>query len=759
MVAFHLPSLLQIINFNLMNTAPRLFRFPASITTSITVMLLTTSIVGCGPSQEDLMRRAAMRPRDLSEEDSATDNSESPPPATEIVPATATRTDTNTPTSDSINNSSGAGGPMAVQATTPIAGDVAAVNPSSGDSAPGGQVESPNQPASIASRKPPEPLTEDQRRVRAAENIKAIAAGLNAYVQRNGHLPARGMKAGNGAITLSWRVELLPYLGYENLYRRFNVNQPWDSPQNLPLMDLIPDCYVSPERFDTYTNYLGLEGRNYLFQDDVVPLRNIEDGVENTLAILEVNDALAVPWTSPSDYAPEFGKADKGIGELRPGGTYGIWANGWTTLLKKGIGAGQLHNAFTYESLDGLRAGDIHNALVVREASVNTNNNSVADSTPPGDRAAASVAKSPSSVGETSSGDGDRFADVVGEPLPKMPVPERAAVAAAKDRVENLFQDRLRTVSNQKTLQTLATDLLSAAKTMREDPAGAFALQIKAIETAAKGGDLRQLRTAINDHVAMFEVDPVSVASDALQSFGSEYGGALAEMVNGREYLKMALPVVFGAVLNDSYDDPQELVQLAIMYEGKTGNREFLPDLNRLRQQLSASRNFLRRTEIALATLRSDPRDPAANYAAGRYIAFIKGDWDQGLPLLAAGDNDRLAQMAKADLATGDSGAQQMLSTADAWRDLGEETSNELFRGACRQRAAYWYEAAMQSLPDSLAKLHAKTRWDESVRTTAGSPISLLLALGQDLGIDLPQALAELKSPHLQTRRLRDNNG
>ncbi len=42
---------------------------------------------------------------------------------------------------------------------------------------------------------------------------------------------------------LSWRVHLLPFLGYQSLYERFNLNESWDSANNLPLLDEMPDLF------------------------------------------------------------------------------------------------------------------------------------------------------------------------------------------------------------------------------------------------------------------------------------------------------------------------------------------------------------------------------------------------------------------------------------------------------------------------------------------------------------------------------------
>ena len=39
---------------------------------------------------------------------------------------------------------------------------------------------------------------------------------------------------------LSWRVAILPFIGEQNLYNRFRLDQPWDSPHNIALLPLMP---------------------------------------------------------------------------------------------------------------------------------------------------------------------------------------------------------------------------------------------------------------------------------------------------------------------------------------------------------------------------------------------------------------------------------------------------------------------------------------------------------------------------------------
>lgn len=720
------------------------------LTQLFAAVLLLTFIQGCGESQQDKMMRAAQRPRPSADEDDDVDVS------AESTPLVVNSGNTNS--QGQFNAASTSASNAVASNNAPNSASNLASSETSNPGISPESVVADNLLPPISERRPAEPLSDFERRKMAADNLKKIGAAFAQYLENNKRVPARGIKAKSGVITLSWRVELLPYLGYQDLYKQFDPNQPWDGPKNLPLLDRIPDCYVSPERFDSNTNYLGITGKRYLMQDSPTLIANVEDGLENTLAVLEVDDAFAVPWTSPMDYEPEYGAANAGIGNLRPEGTYGLWANGWTTLLKKGVGEQQLHKAFTYESLDGLVAGDIHTALMIRD----TASSLASDSQKP---VASNVKKLENQA------DGKSLDNVNPEKmsatefalngkngvLPRLPVPNRSAVSDAVGRVKQLFGDRLRPMGNRERLRDTGQEMLRSAEGMRSDPAGAFALQATAIDIAIQATDLELLLRALDHHVAMFEVDAVETHADALAKFGKQNGGALAESVDAREYMTAVVPIIYGLTMQDKFDVTEDLTQFATMYESRSGNREFLVDLNRLKSQLQSAKNFFQRSGAALGQLRSNPEDPAACYAVGRYLTFIKGDWDTGLPILAMGENERLAQMAKADLAAAGASSEQVLANADAWWELGEETSNQLFKGACRERAAHWYQIAIRSLPESLSKLHAKSRLEECTNSVSGSPIVSLKTLAEDMGMDIQSQLLAIKEPQTMKQTIEED--
>ena len=109
----------------------------------------------------------------------------------------------------------------------------------------------------------------------------------------------------DGTPLLSWRVLLLPYLAEEDLYREFKLDEPWDSPHNLRLLDRMPATYAAPGykkgRLPPHhtvchvfvgpgTAFEGPGGRT---------LKDFPDGQSNTLLIVEAGDP--VPWTKPAN--------------------------------------------------------------------------------------------------------------------------------------------------------------------------------------------------------------------------------------------------------------------------------------------------------------------------------------------------------------------------------------------------------------------------------------------------------------------------
>src|SRR5439155_26925435 len=69
---------------------------------------------------------------------------------------------------------------------------------------------------------------------------------LHNYQGEHGRLPPAVVYGEDGTPLHSWRVLLLPYIGQEELYSEFRLDEPWDSPHNLALLPRRPRAYAPP---------------------------------------------------------------------------------------------------------------------------------------------------------------------------------------------------------------------------------------------------------------------------------------------------------------------------------------------------------------------------------------------------------------------------------------------------------------------------------------------------------------------------------
>jgi hypothetical protein len=75
-------------------------------------------------------------------------------------------------------------------------------------------------------------------------NLRSIGQAIEAYEKQTGTLPPPAIvDRTTQRPLLSWRVALLPYLGLGELYKRFQLDQPWDSPHNRALAEEMPSVY------------------------------------------------------------------------------------------------------------------------------------------------------------------------------------------------------------------------------------------------------------------------------------------------------------------------------------------------------------------------------------------------------------------------------------------------------------------------------------------------------------------------------------
>ena len=594
----------------------------------------------------------------------------------------------------------------------------------------------------IDQRKPKAEVSSEDRRRLAAENLKKIAEAMEKYHAEKGHYPAPASRSEAGIPTLSWRVELLPYLGHDELFKQFDFASPWNYEPNKTLLSYIPNVFVSPERYDTKTNFLLPAYRTFIFgsvrgrrKQDIQD----EDGLANTIMLVEVDDDLAVEWTRPVDYVPKDRlNIRNDLGHLRGDGAFAVWANGWTTFLANNLSNEQLLNAFTYNSGDGQLAGAVHRDIPLTDASI---------------ASGASDDSAEPTLLENH--------DASNKPMPAIewmtrePVPIAGDVAKAQSKLREIYLAKIAEAKSDDDKAELADEMIESSKTMSEDAAGAYALQSAAIRLCSNAGELEPIIQTIDLRVERFEVDAYEENVSALLKFAESNTRRDPSELDGDAFLDRAVPVIFAAIADDDYMRASALARHAYRMMDQEPDDEIMKSLNRLRVLLSSAQREYDKAAASLANYRDDPEQVDDAAAFGRFLCFIKGDWDTGLPLMILGGPKSLRDVANRDLVGAKSSTNEVAIGDDWWR-LAEGTRNGVYRQALQDRASYWYKSAFPVMPESLDKIHVKSRLDELDSLSATSPLALIRDLADDVGADLNTSLASVASAR-KTRRHDDD--
>jgi hypothetical protein len=239
-------------------------------------------------------------------------------------------------------------------------------------------------------------------RERSQANLKRLGAAFHNYASVFHYLPIGLIDFKTGKLGLSWRVQILLHLNdpeAEALWKRFKLNEPWDSEHNRRLIREMPRVYApvrgsAPEGHTFYQGFadhcLGPGGKELPEQAPVIsygraaffrdprtdfgpvpkgyspdfglPARGrrfteIVDGTSNTILLAEAG--RAVPWTKPEDipFRHQMEKLGAGgtwpkLGGLFDGDFHVVMVDGLVYSVKGSVPADKLRPFITFA--DGL---------------------------------------------------------------------------------------------------------------------------------------------------------------------------------------------------------------------------------------------------------------------------------------------------------------------------------------------------------------------------------------------------------------------
>jgi len=298
----------------------------------------------------------------------------------------------------------------------------------------------------------------------------------------------------------------------------------------------------------------------------------------------------------------------------------------------------------------------------------------------------------------------------------KTPVPADAAQAEAMKLVKEVYGDEYPKAETSREKQDLAKKLLGKARETADDPTGKFVLLKLARDIASQANDAQTAFQAIDEMADNFQVDVLETKSIVLTKFAS----AARHSLKPTQHISIAeeaLKLVDQAVSQDNFTVADQLGKLALDEARKTSEKELV---SKVQGQIAAASETAKAYEdvkAARVKLEKTPDDHESNLVVGKYLCFVKGDWEKGLAMLALGKDEALKALATQEL-QGAASSTEQAKLGDGWWNLAEKQEGKT-KKQIQARAGYWYQKALPGL-SGLIKDKAEKRTKASVITNNG---------------------------------------
>ncbi|MBL9124694.1 MAG: DUF1559 domain-containing protein [Planctomycetaceae bacterium] len=165
------------------------------------------------------------------------------------------------------------------------------------------------------------PAEAEQARIaRSVGNLYRIGAALQKFHETYGQFPPARLVGPDGKPWHSSRVLLLPYLDETTLFRKYRLNEPWDSAHNKQFVTTMPNVFTdepadaaADEARAGFTRYAAVTGLGLAFPPEGakfdgkyprgsgIAMHHVADGASVTLAIGTLATEDKILWTEPED--------------------------------------------------------------------------------------------------------------------------------------------------------------------------------------------------------------------------------------------------------------------------------------------------------------------------------------------------------------------------------------------------------------------------------------------------------------------------
>ncbi|MGI9472597.1 MAG: hypothetical protein ACR2NZ_13740 [Rubripirellula sp.] len=271
-------------------------------------------------------------------------------------------------------------------------------------------------------------------------------------------------------------------------------------------------------------------------------------------------------------------------------------------------------------------------------------------------------------------------------PVIMEPLPSESQIEIKMDLIRELYQEEYRDAQTPEKRLELAQLMHREGQNTNDDAVGRFALWKVARDIMVREGEFASaLAIADNMQTHYHDVDALQLKTQVLEDAAMRITpGTLPKFIESASEVthdclrqeRFGLARVFTDFLKQDLETKATGIQIA--------------KIDQLQREVQASELSFKEYELAFITLEKTVDDPQANLAAGRFLCFIRGDWDTGLNHLSQASDPKISSAAEMELgASFDS--PNATEVADAWFDIAESETGEHEQANIRRHALEWY--------------------------------------------------------------------
>jgi hypothetical protein len=304
---------------------------------------------------------------------------------------------------------------------------------------------------------------------------------------------------------------------------------------------------------------------------------------------------------------------------------------------------------------------------------------------------------------------------------PRIAIPKADELQTAVKKLHEVYADEFKAAKTPAIKWNLAVKLGTLAQETKDDTVSEYALATEAITLYTSVGDVLSAFRLIDELALTFNIKPIP---DKLELFRKAAKDAKAVPLK-RMLALVGLKLAGDAAAVEEWDAAKEVAKLSVTLARPARDASGTKRAAEQNTRYTDLQKVWEHVVAARKKLKASPEDPEANETVGRYLCFVRQDWDQGLPHLSKGAGLELKAIATKDIATaGDPDSQ--LATADAWWTLAESKKGDE-KHQLLSRVAYWYELILPNV-SGLSKVTVEKRLETAYEAMSGRQFKKILS-------------------------------